>query len=169
MELPILLAADTTENWNSSDTVLGVSELAIEIAGEKNGKPIKCLLVGDGKPVGPDGAGTNGRLRATAEIIDIFLDDTLKGNGTKEEPFSVIPGSLSGINTFFVIDPDDVNKSFKLPDDFMFSRLSLIQINGLGQLYGVDYVLDSDKRLITLTETPEKNDRIVIFYTAKQE
>jgi hypothetical protein len=66
MELPILIAMDTTENWNVSDTALGESELAIEIAGnDENGKDIKHLLVGDGNAVGPNVE----RLRAKPEII----------------------------------------------------------------------------------------------------
>jgi len=66
MEVPIILATDTTENWNRSDTALGAGELAIELAGVRaDGSPVKHLLVGDGKPTGPNVA----RLRATPEII----------------------------------------------------------------------------------------------------
>jgi hypothetical protein len=66
MELPVLMAMDTTERWNRSDTVPGESELAIEIAGTReDGSPVKQLLIGDGNPVGPNMA----RLRATPGII----------------------------------------------------------------------------------------------------
>jgi hypothetical protein len=66
MEVPILLACDTTEGWEKGDTALGESELAIEIAGEKeDGSLVKHLLIGDGKPAGPNAK----RLRATIDLI----------------------------------------------------------------------------------------------------
>jgi len=66
MEVPIIMATDTTENWNRNDTALGNGELAIEIAGSReDGTLIQHLLIGDGKPTGPNVA----RLRATLEII----------------------------------------------------------------------------------------------------
>jgi hypothetical protein len=66
MEVPILQACDTTEGWEQGDTTLGESELAIEIAGEReDGTLLKHLLIGDGKPVGPDAK----RLRARIDII----------------------------------------------------------------------------------------------------
>jgi len=65
MEVPIYLAIDTTENWNRSDTALGKSELAIEIHTLPDGTKVKYLLLGDGKPVGPNVE----RLRAKIEFI----------------------------------------------------------------------------------------------------
>jgi hypothetical protein len=73
MELPILLAIDTTKNWKESGAALGNSELAIELAQDDSGKAIigadgkqaKYLLVGDGNTVGPNAA----RLRAKPEFI----------------------------------------------------------------------------------------------------
>ena len=66
MEVPILHACDTTEGWERGDTALGESELAIEVAGKReDGSLIKHLLIGDGKPSGPNAK----RLRVTAEFF----------------------------------------------------------------------------------------------------
>ena len=65
MELPIVLCYDTTENWEKSSTILGESELAMELHNLANGQLVKYLLVGDGKSAGPNAA----RLRATPEFI----------------------------------------------------------------------------------------------------
>jgi hypothetical protein len=54
MELPIVLAIDTTEHWRQSKTALGVSELAIEITTEADGTHKKLLLCGDNQMVGPN-------------------------------------------------------------------------------------------------------------------
>ena len=65
MELPIIPACDTTKNWNKSDTVLGKNEFAIEIAEGAGGRAERHLLIGDGRPAGPNVE----RLRAGPEII----------------------------------------------------------------------------------------------------
>ena len=75
MELPVVLAMDTTLGWERGTTVLASSELALEDAGkdESDGREIKYLLIGDGKPSGPNAK----RLRATPELI-AGLPETLK-------------------------------------------------------------------------------------------
>ncbi|MDR3284665.1 MAG: hypothetical protein LBS97_05765, partial [Treponema sp.] len=66
MELPIVLAKDTTTNWKKSTAALYDGELAIETANEEGRTPPReYLLRGDGQPVGPDAA----RLRVTKENI----------------------------------------------------------------------------------------------------
>jgi hypothetical protein len=227
MELPILLAIDTTYNWNRSDTVLGASELALEIAGEReDGSLIKYLLIGDGLPVGPNVE----RLRATPELIaslpgelralaaaieeealareqavaeekyrasleeqqllekideeheravdaedqlqyniehqETFHDETLTGTGIAGDPLSVVPGAMSGLSSRAVLQGDGTETAFDLPADFMYTRLSLVEINGLGQAPGADYALDAGARTITFTEAPESGDTIAVYYTA---
>jgi hypothetical protein len=199
MELPILLAVDTTENWNLSSTVLGNSELAIELEIQPDQTAVKRLLVGDGYPVGPNVA----RLRATPEIIkglpetlqalaqsisdetarateaeqqlqqnidnkETAHDDTLTGAGTESDPLSVRPGSFNGITAAVALTPDGTTGVFDLPDDFIFARLSLVEINGLIQRPGVDYTLNADDRTLTMAEAVEAGDSITVWYTAAQ-
>jgi hypothetical protein len=63
MEIAHALPIDTTENWKKSGAALADGELAIE-AGESGARR---LLVGDGRPVGPDVA----RLRAGPEFAGL--------------------------------------------------------------------------------------------------
>ena len=65
MELPIVLAMDTTEGWDKSDTALFQGELAIEIYTEADGTQTKRLLIGDDNPVGEGGVS---RLRVTPNM-----------------------------------------------------------------------------------------------------
>jgi hypothetical protein len=236
MELPILLAVDTTENWNKSDTALGESELALEIAGKREDEsPLMYLLIGDGQPAGPNAA----RLRAKPDIIaalpeiilglntedqrlqnvisqtrqaleaddrqlqtninsaeqrivvttnakllqlehylqqnienrETFHDDTLKGKGTRQNPLSVQISydlSVAGIVAGAELVPDGTRRTFPLPGDFVFIRIVLVDINGIGQQAGADYTLDLDERTITFHETPESDDTITVYYTANE-
>ena len=74
MEVPILLASETPENWEASRAVLGESELALEVTTRGDGSKEKRLMVGDGRPAGPN----HGRLLATEGII-AGLDERLAG------------------------------------------------------------------------------------------
>ena len=173
MELPVLLAEDTTKGWNQSDTVLGKTELAFEIAGEReDGSPLKHMLLGDGKPVGP----AVERLRVKEDIIKglpekliTYHDNTLAGKGTIEDPLTVVPGSLQGITTKVNLLPDGLETVFELPGDFLFEKVAILQINGLGQEQDIDYTLDGDSGTITFAEAPEDGDIVVIYYTRKED
>jgi hypothetical protein len=223
MEVPIYLAIDTTLNWMRSDTVLGNSELAIEIAQKENGefifgkdgKPQKYLLMGDGKPVGPDVE----RLRAKPEFIaelsgiinsltsadeqlqasirqteqklltninqmerrlqaqaaskldKVFHDDTLSGDGIPNNPLSVkikYDLAVAGLVASAEFTANGKDKTFPLPENFIYVRILLVGINGLGQKAGSDYSLDLDARTITFFETPEDGDVISLAHTAKE-
>ena len=76
MEMPIHLAIETTTGWNHSDVELGESELALELVEQDDGSIKKYFLIGDGFPVGPDGAGPDGRLRVKPDMI-AGLSETL--------------------------------------------------------------------------------------------
>ena len=234
MEIPVLLAEDTTENWNKGNALLGSSELAIDIAGKNaDGSPKKRLLVGDGKQVAPNVQ----RLRATSELIEglpeemqglaggisketnralaaeeqlqtniaqseeqlqknitaaekqlqtnitlaerrlqgniesraTYTDDTLTGKGTPAEPLSVnikYDLTVAGIVAAEKLDVDGKQTEYPLPDDFVFVRIVLVEINGLGQKNGTDYALNLDARTITFNEAPEADDSVTIFYTS---
>lgn len=176
MELPILLAIDTTENWKNSDTVLGVSELAVEIAGEReDGSIIKYLLIGDGKPAGPDAE----RLRATPEFIaalpaelrslaEGIAAEERRARAEEEKIRHEIQIAASLWQTMRLeLEPDGERKVFPLPGNFVFSMLSIVEINGIGQKPGADYILDAETAEIRLAEAPETGDTAAVYYTAK--
>jgi len=184
MEAPILLAMDTTENWERSSTVLGESELAIEVREQPDGTKTKHLMIGDGKPVGPG----MGRLRpkpdfaseTLLEEIEKFVeantlsevshDDTLAGTGREGDPLTVAfkyDLTVGGLTASAEFTADGEKKTFNLPDDFAFLEIVLIAINGLWQSKG-DYDLDKEAGKLTFFETPEKGDVVTIAYTAKR-
>ena len=188
MEVPVLLASDTTENWNSGIALLGLGELAWDIVDvNEDGSPgKKYLLVGDGQLVAPNGAGINGRLRATPEIIQglaeelirlqeniekqpVIHDDTLEGKGIEGDPLSVNPGSFDGLTSRVVLEADGIAIEFSLPEDFLFAKLSIVQINGLIQEPNNDYFLDAHNSVITFTEVPKAKDKVAVYYTRKGE
>jgi len=180
MEVPIILATDTTENWERSTTVLGRGELAVEIIRRQDGgsKEIVHLLLGDGKPVSPNMerlrvrpeiiAGLDGTLDALRHDIDTratHTDDTLSGDGTQGNPLSVQAGAFEGITSRAVFTADGHLSSFKPPQNFMFSRLSIVMVNGLGQEPGADYTLSEEDKAIIFTDVPKAGDIITVFYT----
>jgi hypothetical protein len=160
MELPILLAVDTTENWNRSGTILGESELAFELSKKADGAIEKILLIGDGQPVGPNVE----RLRATVALLRIHTDGTLAGKGTAQSPLSVTPGPFAGITSRETLLPDGFEDTFSLPGDIVLERLAVVTINGLVQEQGIDYNILAEEKKIVFYPEPEAGDKVTVFY-----
>jgi len=113
------------------------------------------------------------RLRQSMEsfIDEVAHDDTLTGKGLKSDPLSVkikYDLTVAGLVASAEIAANGKDKIFPLPADFVFIRILLVAINGLGQRAGSDYALDLDARTINFIETPEDGDVITLAYTAAE-
>lgn len=111
------------------------------------------------------------RLQHNIDTRETYHDATMKGRGTPDDPLSVhIDYGLSaaGLTAKANLEPDGATKTFPLPADFVFLRIVIVQINGMGQKAGADYALDLDARTITFTETPESGDSISLYYTTNE-
>lgn len=109
------------------------------------------------------------QLQHNIENQETYHDDTLTGSGIEGDPLSVVAGSFEGLTSKVSLNPNGTVKSFQLPFDFLFAKLSIVMINGLGQEPGIDYTLEPITNRIVFTDAPESQDIVSVYYTRKEE